>query len=363
MSSTKAFIVAALVAYVEARFNQEQIPVSAIQALGSFGNPGQAATLAGSVPGVLLAAAKACDKVELADKIVNELGTDPSVIAAAKGLLAAEMNFNPFAVKTNKICDDASLPATAELRGVIPKVDPSTDPTGIQNANAEKSITTPFSADGLSIAAITQAQGFTNFTKGDTGVLASGGAGGASGGGAASGGAASGGAAAGGNGAKGNQNSCNGQQQQGNNNSTGNANNNNNGGGNGKNNGGGNGNNNGGGNGNNNNNGGGANNSGGAASGAADFGKCKPTIDLKGGRANRPATELTFLPTDPLVAQGQQEALNPNIITNRVCDQLTNVCNANAAAKALCQEAKAKVQAAGTKDQSTADLFNSLLGF
>jgi hypothetical protein len=55
--------------------------------------------------------------------------------------------------------------------------------------------------------------------------------------------------------------------------------------------------------------------------------------------------------------------LNPNIITNRVCDQLTNVCDANDAAKALCEDAKAQVQALGTKDASTADAFNAALGF
>lgn len=54
---------ALLVAYVEARFGQEQVPVAAIQALGDFGNPGDAGTLSGQVPGVLLAAASPCDKV------------------------------------------------------------------------------------------------------------------------------------------------------------------------------------------------------------------------------------------------------------------------------------------------------------
>ncbi|KAK4160288.1 hypothetical protein QBC43DRAFT_373211 [Cladorrhinum sp. PSN259] len=96
---------------------------------------------------------------------------------------------------------------------------------------------------------------------------------------------------------------------------------------------------------------------------AADFGICNPTIDFQLGRPGRKADEGTFLPTDALVAQGQQEALNPNIITNRVCDQLTNVCEANDAAKALCEKAQALVQSLGTKDATTADAFNSALGF
>lgn len=94
-----------------------------------------------------------------------------------------------------------------------------------------------------------------------------------------------------------------------------------------------------------------------------DFGSCTPTMDFQLGRGNRKATEGTFLPTDAKVAQGQQDALNPNIITNRICDQLTNVCGASDAAKQRCQDAKAKVLATGSKDKSMADLFNSALGF
>ncbi|KAK2051487.1 hypothetical protein LY76DRAFT_528519 [Colletotrichum caudatum] len=95
----------------------------------------------------------------------------------------------------------------------------------------------------------------------------------------------------------------------------------------------------------------------------ADFGKCTPTMDFQLGRPGRKATEGTFLPTDPLVKGGQQDALNPNIITNAICNQLTNVCGANQAAKTKCQDAKAKVAAAGVKDASAAQIFNSALGF
>jgi hypothetical protein len=61
--STKAILIAALLAVVEARFGQEQSAAAAISALGDFGNPGAAATLAGQSPSVLLAAANPCDKV------------------------------------------------------------------------------------------------------------------------------------------------------------------------------------------------------------------------------------------------------------------------------------------------------------
>lgn len=100
-----------------------------------------------------------------------------------------------------------------------------------------------------------------------------------------------------------------------------------------------------------------------AADDSKNYGSCTPTMDFQLGRGNRKATEGTFLPTDPKVAQGQQDALNPNIITNRICDQLTNVCGASDAAKKRCLDAKAQVSAADSKDKSMADLFNKALGF
>ena len=42
------------------------------------------------------------------------------------------------------------------------------------------------------------------------------------------------------------------------------------------------------------------------ADGAADFGDCDPTIDFQFGREGRGEDEGTFLPVDPLVAEGQQ---------------------------------------------------------
>ncbi|KAI1134995.1 hypothetical protein F5Y05DRAFT_421755 [Hypoxylon sp. FL0543] len=96
---------------------------------------------------------------------------------------------------------------------------------------------------------------------------------------------------------------------------------------------------------------------------AADFGLCTPTMSFELGRQGRKPDEGTFLPTDPLVAEGQQDALNPSIIMNRICDQLTNVCGADAAAVAACEDAQASTEALGTKDATTADAFNSALGF
>jgi hypothetical protein len=99
------------------------------------------------------------------------------------------------------------------------------------------------------------------------------------------------------------------------------------------------------------------------AGGAADFGSCDPTIQFTGGLGGRPADEFTFQSNDAQIAANQQEALNPNIITNRICDELTNICGANQAAKDTCEDAQAQIQALGTRDATTAEAWNGLLGF
>ncbi|KAI8197298.1 hypothetical protein K4K53_000116 [Colletotrichum sp. SAR 10_77] len=374
--SSKTLLLSALLAVAEARFGQEQTPVSAVSSLQNVGNPGEAATLAGGIPGVLLAAANPCDKLTLADKIVTQLGDSAEVLDAAKGLVAAEQNFNPFVVSVPNICGDASLPATEALRGIVPLVDPAVTGSDTENANSATSKTTPFDATGLSVADVMKAQGFSNFTT----------AGAAGGNAGAGNNNANNGNANNNNNQNNNANTGNNNANTGNNNAntgntndnvdcgnTGNADNSANTGntGNASNNTANAGNNNNNANtGNNNNNANTGNtgnngnaNTGGAATGAADFGKCTPTMDFQLGRAGRKATEGTFLPTDPLVAQGQQDALNPNIITNRICDQLINVCEANDAAHQQCLDAKAQILASGDKSEAVATTFNGLLGF
>ncbi|KAK6829885.1 hypothetical protein PG987_010469 [Apiospora arundinis] len=367
---TKAAALSLLLAVAEARFGQEGAVQNAIQSLSSFGQPGQAGTLAGQTPSVLLAAADPCAKLELADKIVTSLGNDPAVIKGAAALVQAEQNFNPFNVKVPNICDDASLPATAELRGIVPLVDPAVDGAAAENQNAATSLTKPFDASGKSVAAIMKANGFSNFaTKGAAAPAAGGNAGNA-----------------------GNNNNNNNNQNNGNNNNNnngnaatssapacnggaaatstssaapaatsaaGNKNNNNN---------------------NQNNNSG--NNAGGAASGTGavtnavtgnfpgfqasslglDFGTCTPTVKFEESLNGRKAGESTFQAQDPKVNKGQNEALNPNIIFNRICDQLNNVCGAAKDAVAACKAAQAKL-GTGPKDATTADAWNSELGF
>ncbi|OBT98625.1 hypothetical protein VE01_03603 [Pseudogymnoascus verrucosus] len=360
---SKAILLSLLIAYAEARFGQEQEPISAISAVTSGGGPGVAATLAGGAISTLLGAANPCAKLQAADEIIAKLGTGADAVAAAIGLVAAEQNFNPFATDIPSICGDPTLPATEVLRGVVPLVDPAVTNSATENANSAKSKTAPFNAKGLSVAQVMVNNGFTSLKAVDlsgatvdvkAGAAAGANAGTNTGANAGAGAAADAavttaaaaaaktavaaadcppatvfvtvtmGAAAAADTAAANA---------GNNNA--------------------------------NNNGNAATGNGGAqaSAGGFDFGTCTPTMKFVGGLGNRPATEFTFQAIDPVVALGQQEALNPNIITNRICDQLTNVCNAGASGKAACLDAKAQILALGTRDASTAAKWNSLLGF
>ncbi|RDW84818.1 hypothetical protein BP6252_02408 [Coleophoma cylindrospora] len=379
---TSVVLLLALGAATQARggsFNQEQIPIPAIQALSNRGQPGEAATLAGGAVSTVLGAADPCARLTTADKIVATLGNTADVIAAAKGLVAAEQNTQVGALP--KACADATLPTTPELRGVIPLVDPAVGGAAVENANSAKSLTTPFANTGMSIAQIMAANGFTNISAAATtakttprrarstklraralnlgtckdatiafGIqdrkqasfqptdltdfnhgsalsidiiatficsqLSNKCAAGAD----AIAACANAQVATVGKTGQAAATAYNSIMAPG-----------------------------------------------GVARRATgstglDFGLCTPTMSFVAGRPGRKATESTFLPTDPLVAKGQQDALNPVIIVNRICDQLTNVCNASAAAKTACLAAKANVSPTA-KNQSTADTFNAALGF
>ncbi|KAB5578158.1 hypothetical protein GE09DRAFT_542381 [Coniochaeta sp. 2T2.1] len=347
---SKTVVLSALLALSEARFGREGFVQDQIQKLSNFGVPGEAGTLAGQTPGVLLAGANACAKLQLADKIVETLGDDPAVIAGAAALVAAEKNVNPFVSAIPAICSEKSLPATEALRGIVALVDPDTLGSDVENANSATSLVTPFDARGLSVAEVMAANGFTNFTtQGLDGAA----------------GAAP--AAGNGNGAGAGNNNGNGNDAA-------------------------------------------ATTSAADATATADcppaatvtktvaasavatttaeaeapaattpaagagdgvqgstiagldFGLCQPTLKFVAGLNGRKATEFTFQAIDPLVSKGQQEALNPKIIMNRICDQLTNVCEANDAAKAACKQALADL-GDGPRDVTTADAWNTALGF
>jgi hypothetical protein len=59
---SKTILIAAMIAYAEARFGQEQVPIQAISDVQG-GDAGAAATIAGAAISTLLGAANACDKV------------------------------------------------------------------------------------------------------------------------------------------------------------------------------------------------------------------------------------------------------------------------------------------------------------
>jgi hypothetical protein len=312
-----------------------------------------------------LAAANPCGKLQQADLIVQILGVDPQVIAAARGLAGAEQNFNPFVVTVPSICSDPTLPATAELRGVVPIIDTAVTGSDVENKNAATSLTTPFTADGLSVAEVMIAQGFSNFTtKALDGTVGTAVAGSSSSSNssasvaiAATSSASSASAcvasttfitmtrSASATSVAATQAAASSASAV--SSASGSA-------------------------------------STSAASGAGavsdpvtgtfagfvastisglDFGTCVPTMKFEAGLNGRKTTENTFQAIDPTVNKGQQEALNPNIITNRICDQLGNVCGANDAAKTACLAAKNQISALGTKDVTTAQAWNTALGF
>jgi hypothetical protein len=195
---SRAIIIAAVVAIAEARyitldiastisklirnsFGQEQIPIPAIAAVTSGGAPGQAATIAGAAISDLLAEANACAKVCLnvtkrvysmltesklqrADQIIAELGTGADAVAAAIGMITAEKDFNPFAQSIPTICDDPTLPATEQLRGITPLIDPAVGGSDVANALSASSAKAPLDATGKSIADLLTENGFSNFT-------------------------------------------------------------------------------------------------------------------------------------------------------------------------------------------------------
>lgn len=323
-------------------FGQEQVPIPAISAVTSGGAPGQAATIAGAAVSDLLAGANACAKLQRGDQILAELGTGADAIKAAIGMVAAEKNFNPFAQSIPTICDDPTLPASQQLRGITPLIDPAVGGSDVANALSKKTETAPLDATGMSVADLLKANGFSNFT-GQAAAAASGAASSAAPAATASASAAP-VAVSAGNATSAIPAGCPGAADAAPaaaasssavsvaaSSATA-----------------------------------AAAQTGAAAPGSvagADFGLCTPTMKFEGGLGGRPATEFTFQAIDPLVAKGQEEALNPNIITNRICDQLTNVCNANAEAKSVCQDAKTAIAALGTRDKSTADQWNSMLGF
>ncbi|PIL35678.1 hypothetical protein GSI_02408 [Ganoderma sinense ZZ0214-1] len=98
----------------------------------------------------------------------------------------------------------------------------------------------------------------------------------------------------------------------------------------------------------------------GSSSGIGDFGSCSvPQITFAVGLDNR--KETAFEPTD-LKSYNHGSAQNIDIITQFICDTLTNSCGADATAKATCQTARAAADTGAAKTGVQADLFNAVFG-
>ncbi|EPQ62536.1 Bgt-1645 [Blumeria graminis f. sp. tritici] len=95
----------------------------------------------------------------------------------------------------------------------------------------------------------------------------------------------------------------------------------------------------------------------------AQFGTCVPTMKFEAGLNGRKETEFTFQAIDPKINAGQVEDLDPNVIAKRISSQVTSICGANQVAKDATAAGLIKIAGLGTKDSSTADAWNSALGF
>ncbi|KAH8824936.1 hypothetical protein DL96DRAFT_1413382, partial [Flagelloscypha sp. PMI_526] len=97
-----------------------------------------------------------------------------------------------------------------------------------------------------------------------------------------------------------------------------------------------------------------------ATLGDADFGSCStPEIEFGVGFDGR--KETSFQPKDKTsFNHGSAQAIG--IITQFICDTLTNSCKANQAAKDLCTKAQAAAAAEAPKQGIDADAFNLVFG-
>ncbi|TBU55568.1 hypothetical protein BD310DRAFT_979504 [Dichomitus squalens] len=97
-----------------------------------------------------------------------------------------------------------------------------------------------------------------------------------------------------------------------------------------------------------------------AAGGIGNFGSCSvPQITFAVGLDNR--KETAFEPTD-LKSFNHGSAQNIDIITQFICDTLTNSCKADQTAKDTCAKAKAAADTGAPKTGVQADLFNAVFG-
>ena len=138
-----------------------------------------AGNLGGAGIGILLAAPDPCGRYKLADQIVEaaKAQNNQKCIDVAREFTNAEKNFNPFAkagpAAGPRFCDDPSLPASAELKGILPLVDPAMEGAAAANQKATDTLTqakggATLDNGGKSIQQQMLDIGFTSFFVGDT---------------------------------------------------------------------------------------------------------------------------------------------------------------------------------------------------
>ncbi|KAI8980095.1 hypothetical protein BD414DRAFT_109879 [Trametes punicea] len=97
-----------------------------------------------------------------------------------------------------------------------------------------------------------------------------------------------------------------------------------------------------------------------SSSGIGDFGSCSvPQIEFGTGFDGR--KETSFQPVDK-TSYNHGSAQNIDIITQFICDTLTNSCGADATAKATCASAQAAADTKTAKTGAQADAFNAVFG-
>ncbi|KIP05829.1 hypothetical protein PHLGIDRAFT_36220 [Phlebiopsis gigantea 11061_1 CR5-6] len=97
-----------------------------------------------------------------------------------------------------------------------------------------------------------------------------------------------------------------------------------------------------------------------SSAGIGNFGSCTvPQIEFATGFDNR--KETSFQPVDQ-TSFNHGSAQNIDIITQFICDTLTNSCGADATAKATCQSARAAADTKTAKTGAQADAFNAAFG-
>ena len=97
-----------------------------------------------------------------------------------------------------------------------------------------------------------------------------------------------------------------------------------------------------------------------ASGNIGDFGSCSvPQIEFGVGFDNR--KETSFQPVDK-TSFNHGSAQNIDIITQFICDTLTNSCGADATAKATCASAKTAADTKTAKTGAQADAFNAAFG-